>query len=227
MSKGNTLRVGSLVVVVLLAGLWLVVQPCSLARMLGTGEPADGLAASATPGSTRPTSPLNGRDAGMPDAKRVSPSTPPAANPAPYLAFESAMLQGSELSLDQAMLALKGDAFDHYLALIAQQSMRVPEAAELTDAYSRTLQAALKENPALSMQNFACGLSLCAGTISTGGRADAAQVEQWRQSLSLAGNTPAYSMIDVTVPGKDGRVEHRFIFSSDARINGIHGPSLP
>lgn len=226
MSKGSMLWGISLAVAVL-AGAWFLLQPRSLASTPGPRGAAAGSTASITSGPTRPTPPPNGPDARTPAAQGLPPSLPHASSTAAYLTFESAMLQGSELSFDQAMLALKGDAFDHYLSLIAQQSMRVPEAAELTDAYSRTLQAALKENPALSMQNFACGLSLCAGTISTGSGADAAQVEQWRQSLSLAGNTPAYSMIDVTVAGKDGRVEHRFIFSSDASINGIHGPSLP
>ena len=222
MRKGSTRWGIGLAVVVLVAGAWYVLQPRSVANLLGVGA-----AASATSGTRAPQLPHTRHDADAPAAQQASPSMAHASSATPYLAFESAMLQGSALSFDQAMLALQGDAFDHYLSLIAQQSMRVPEAAELTDAYSRTLQAALKDTPGLSMQNFACGLSLCAGTISTASGTDAAQVEQWRQSLSLAGNTPAYSMIDVTVDGKDGRVEHRFIFSSDASINGIHGPSLP
>ncbi|MCF7751160.1 hypothetical protein KQ945_10415 [Bacillus subtilis subsp. subtilis] len=225
MGKGGIVWAASLAVLIL-ASLWFFRGPSSLANPFGAGG-ASHDAPAAAPSRTAPSMPAHRTHEDRISATQSSaPSPRHAPGTAAYLDFESAMVQGSALSFDQAMLALKGDAFDHYMTLVAGQSLRVPEAAELTEVYSQTLEGALKENPALSLRRFSCGLSLCAGSISTRGSADEAQFEQWRRSLALTGTTPAYSMIDVTVDGKDGRIEHRFIFSSDAGINGIHSPSL-
>lgn len=226
MGKGHRMWVAGLVAVMVGGtGWWLLPSSPGGIGGVASGNDHSSAASPSVPGASLPPQGEHGDSASSQQAAAHPMQHAPSATA--YLEFEAAMVHGSELSFDQAMLALKGDAFDHYMGLIAQQSLRVPEAAELTEAYSLSLEESVRQTPALSLQRLSCGLSLCAGSISTGSSADAAQFEHWRRTLSLSGSTPAYSMIEVTVDGKDGRVEHRFIFSSDAGINGIQGPALP
>lgn len=209
----------------LFASAWLAYEPKPSLGIAGTERAIESREAQALRENSSSTARHREVEIVAPMLQKGSSLTRSARNGQHYLSFESAILQDSELSFEQAMLALNGKDFDKYMVLITQQSLRLPEAAELSAAYSRSFEEALGKSPALKLRALTCGLSLCAGAIAVSSHADDAHLELWQQTLSLSGTTPAYSMIDVKVQ-KNGSIEHRFIFSSDPNINGIYGPSL-
>ncbi|WP_159092018.1 hypothetical protein [Stenotrophomonas sp. ZAC14D2_NAIMI4_7] len=143
----------------------------------------------------------------------------------PQLAFEAPLVPAGQLSYDQALLALRNEHFDRYMQTVIEQSQRDADAASVTALYAQNLQQALQNAPDVSLQQFACGLRICVGSLGKRDNgADNGAGRLLQHALRLEGVTPAYSMIELPV---ESHGEHRFMFSLDEGVTGIEGPSLP
>lgn len=137
------------------------------------------------------------------------------------LRFEKTLLRGGRISYDQTIRILQGDHFDSYMQDVLWQSARDLDAAHLTELYARKFETAFTNDPSIFIEDFACGLSICVGEITTYGVQGEQEYSRFHKALSLADDTPAYSMIELPI-GEDRDVtEHRFVFATDPFMNGI------
>lgn len=182
-----------------------------------------------------PLSPASAKDTLLPAPLAAAPASIPQrwhATPSnqaqaalPHLGFESPLTPGGRLSYDHALLALNNEHFDQYMQTIVEQSLRDAEAASVTALYAQNLNRTLQSDPDVSLEQFACGLRVCVGSIAdrnNGTDGDVGRLMQ--QALRLDGMTPAYSMIEL--PFERGG-QHRFILSLDESITEIEGATLP
>jgi hypothetical protein len=71
------------------------------------------------------------------------------------------------------------------------------------------------------MGEFACGITICAGSIKATGEPEA--WDQWMKKLDENPNAPTYVFIEASVDHDDGATQHRIVFSTDPDSNTVTG----
>lgn len=102
---------------------------------------------------------------------------------------------------------MKGDA-------VADQ-----DAIELTRTYESYIKATLGQFDGLKLKEFACGITLCAGTIIS---SDKSAYTQWQKNMLSIRQPPVFSFVDMEIRAQSS-IEQRFAFSSDATAPGLSG----
>jgi len=146
-----------------------------------------------------------------------------AATPSLLLPFEKPLVFGNEIFLEQAVSQLSSDDFDRFVTRTLAQSKRDLEAARLTDFYGQSLRDHLDKTPGVQFKSVGCGLTLCIGSVMSYGQTGKEALSRFDRILSLDGDTPAYSIVEVTL-GDAAAQELRFIFSLDPAVRGTGGP---
>lgn len=147
-------------------------------------------------------------------ARGTIPSSPGggmSAGDSPYLAAESAMMQDGALSVEQSDAILVSDkVFEKTVQAFADDAGKRPEAQDLTAHYKQAIARSLGKNESLG--EFACGYSLCIGSVRTG---SAEEYEAWTEKFGLDAAAPTYSFSGLSKKLDQRNYEGRFVFSTD------------
>lgn len=140
------------------------------------------------------------------------------AGDATYLPAERRLLQGDHLSAAAAEAMLKSDRFIDRVREFEAEAARDRDAQDLTNAYRKQVEQALAEGRLMA---FACGLSVCAGSIRT---PSAQAYADWSEAFASNPGAPIYSQVDYPVERAEGDYENRFVISIDPAANGVTAP---
>lgn len=149
---------------------------------------------------------------------------PPAAlrdttrRPMATLPAEQSLLRNGAISVEQVGAVIQTRDFAKLIEQFALESATDPLAQDMTSLQSRDMERRLDGVGRLN--GFACGLSLCAGSINIGRNNDA-----YQRFVDASNQQPsnAYSYMDYLADNGDGTFEARFIMSVDPEANGISG----
>lgn len=134
-----------------------------------------------------------------------------SAGDSPYLAAESAMLQDGALSVEQSDAILASDkVFEKTVRAFADDAGKRPEAQDLTAHYRQAIARSLGKDESLG--EFACGYSLCIGSVRT---RSAEAYEAWTEKFGLDAAAPTYSFSGLSKKLDQRNHEGRFVFSTD------------
>lgn len=169
--------------------------------------------------------------AASPDDERApvpAPARPRAAAAGPlaqhampsnaaYLVGESRLLNGGELSGDQAEATLLSSrSFKAALQQFEADASLSPDAQDLTRLYHAAATRALGADVALA--SLSCGYTLCMGEVrsrSQGGFRD------WVGVFGKDRGAPRYALMTAEYPLGNGQSSGRFVFSINPTANGI------
>lgn len=156
-----------------------------------------------------------------PARPRAVAATPLAQHAMPsnaaYLVGESQLLNGGELSGDQAEATLLSSrSFKAALQQFEADASLSPDAQDLTRLYQAAATRALGADVALA--SLTCGYTLCMGEVrsrSQGGFRD------WVGLFGKDRGAPHYGLMTAEYPLGNGESSGRFVFSIDPTANGI------
>lgn len=132
------------------------------------------------------------------------------------LKTERTVVEGSGLSVAKVTSFIKTNKFDEFVSQLSSDSGVDPLAQDLTRAERERWVNRLGGQASLSQ--FACGLTVCAGSISLGANTALYDriVDEYLKSGSHGG-----SLLDYRVNLGNGNFEQRFVMSVDPKVNGI------
>lgn len=93
-------------------------------------------------------------------------------------------------------------------------------ASDVGDLYIGAVKNHMKDVPELTMGEFACGATLCVGSIDSTGSDDTWIA--WMKKFDDDPSAPTYVFMD-TLVDHDGVSQHRIVFSTDPESNAITG----
>lgn len=170
---------------------------------------------------------------GMPPADIADPAdaaTSAAAGstsraPGEPLPLEKFFLVDGQLSLAAAQKSMTGDRYDKHLQMLETQMATEPDAMDLAKTYQTAIAEQLRKAGAdIAAQRFACGTSMCMGSIRS--QSEAWQ-ERWWQDFIENGDTPHSISLRHAVDLGGGLYEFRFMFVSDPGVNSVVIPPTP
>jgi hypothetical protein len=152
----------------------------------------------------------------------VRPSGPDASPMAlprkaiPVLPSESLVIQSGGVSADRVGSIIRSDRFDGFVSRLAEESNKDPLAQEVAALEKKDIEDFFGDRAYL--RNFACGTSVCAGTVAMG--RDATIYRQFSDHFMEAG-PPNASLLDFPVKLDNGEFEQRFVMSVDPDLKGV------
>lgn len=135
---------------------------------------------------------------------------------ADMLPSERRVIDGAGISVPKVTKVIKTDDFSKFVQGLAVESAADPLAQDLTIAERSRWESQLGREARL--KDFACGLSVCAGSIELG--RNVALYDRISDSY-LSNGTQAGSLLDYRVNRGNGNYEQRFVMSVDPAISGI------
>jgi hypothetical protein len=107
-------------------------------------------------------------DPALPDRSSPGSSSLATARKQPQatLPSENLVIQGNAVSADSAGRLIRSEKFDAFVSTLAAESYANPLAQEVTAVEKEWLESFFGKKE--SLRNFACGTSICAGTIALG-----------------------------------------------------------
>lgn len=160
-------------------------------------------------------------EANTPEVKNSGPlavSNGTNSRPMAALPIERSLLRNGALSVEQVGRVIQTRDFAKLVERFALESATDPLAQDMTSLQSSTLERQL--DGVGHLNGFACGLSLCAGSINIG-----RNIDGYQQFVDGSNKQPSntYSYMDYLAETGDGMFEVRFIMSVDPAANGIGG----
>ncbi|MFI8718741.1 hypothetical protein ACIGHF_12785 [Stenotrophomonas sp. NPDC077464] len=98
---------------------------------------------------------------------------------------------------------------------MSEDERKSTDAQDLAKLYRNALERAVGAQGIV--QNLACGMSLCMGSVSSQSRADR---DAWAERLHEDADAARHVTFDVFEVNGD-RIQNRFLFSADPSINAI------
>lgn len=129
---------------------------------------------------------------------------------------EKPLLEQGGLSASRVAEVIRTPAFNRLLAELEEEVARDPLAQDVTTAQRRQWER-WREGQA-TLHAFACGLSLCVGTVRTGGDGSGYALAAKR---FLAHGPPGSSLGEHRVDLGNGLYEHRFVMTHDPAVKGV------
>lgn len=121
------------------------------------------------------------------------------------------MMQDGALSVEQSDAILVSDkVFEKTVQAFAHDAGKRSEAQDLTAHYKQAIARSLGKNESLG--EFACGYSLCIGSVRT---RSAEEYEAWTEKFGLDAAAPTYSFSGLSKKLGQQNYEGRFVFSTD------------
>lgn len=160
-------------------------------------------------------------------ALHVAPSTSLRAPQAPatplagmgrHTPTEARFVTGDALDVPLVGRAFHGD-WSETIRQLKGDSVADQDAIELGRVYEKEIEAALARFNSLELKEFACGVTLCAGTITS---REKGAYAQWRKSTMSVNQPPVFSFIDMEVQ-LPSSTDYRFAFSTDRTAPGLRG----
>ncbi|GAB3368936.1 hypothetical protein GCM10027431_15230 [Lysobacter rhizosphaerae] len=132
------------------------------------------------------------------------------------LSSERTLMESDSLSAAKVTQIIKTDKFDKFVDRLKSDAAADPLAQDLTLAERKRWEGKLGDKASLG--EFACGLSVCAGTIGLGGNTAFYDgiVDDFLQNGPQGG-----SLLDYRVDLGNGSYEQRFVMSLDPTVRGV------
>lgn len=208
-----------------LAGtVFLFVRQAELAERRDALAPATGQHATRAPTAGRSTPPTAGQRH-LPDASSASDASSELRQVPPHYAYlptEQAFMVDGATNLDAMQVALHQKDFSKVVESFGSDTGKDPSAQDLTQLYHRLIAEQVRDSGArLAITGFACGLSICAGSMRYERQSDA--FEGWVGVFFADRRTPSYNFVDSFVPLNPDESEGRFFFSIDPTLREVRG----
>lgn len=137
---------------------------------------------------------------------------------------ERTLMESDSLSAAKVTQIIKTDRFEEFVEQLGSDAAVDPLAQDLTLAERKRWEAKLGDKAAL--REFACGLSVCAGTIGLGGNT---AVYDGIADDFLQNGPQGGSLLDYRVDLGNGSYQQRFVMSLDPAVHGVtfnaHAPA--
>ena len=139
-----------------------------------------------------------------------------------YLPTEQKFMVEGATNLDAVQVALHQEDFSKVIESFGSDTGMDPSAQDLTQIYRALIEEQVKYSGSrLAVTGFACGLSLCAGSMRYGSHSNA--FEEWIQVFFEDKRTPSYNFVDSFVGLSPEENEGRFFFSIDPTLREVRG----
>ena len=132
------------------------------------------------------------------------------------LASERRVIEGDGLSVSRVTQVISNQGFGKFVAKLAAEAASDPLAQDLAAAERKRWETQLAGQAVLG--EFACGLSVCAGSIELG--ANTAVYDRIADDY-LRNGTTGGSLLDYRVERGDGTFQQRFVMSVDPTVDGL------
>ena len=134
------------------------------------------------------------------------------------LPTEQTFLRNGSVSVDAVGRVIQTREFGKVVQQLALESATDPLAQDMSKLQSQQLKRNLEGVGHISA--FACGLTICAGSIDIGNN-----LESYQQFVDASNKNPSgsYSYMDYLAETGNGNFEARFIMSIDPNANGVTG----
>ncbi|HEX6834734.1 MAG TPA: hypothetical protein VF132_14440 [Rudaea sp.] len=148
----------------------------------------------------------------------------PIAAQTRFLPAENQLVVDGQLSQDSAQSLLRSTRFDDFVRSMRDQMIANAAAMDVGNLYISAVRDHLRDISGVTMGEFACGVTLCVGSIETSdaGNADDAW-SAWSNKFASDPNAPTYTFLDAPVVHQNGLTQHRIVFSTDPESNAITG----
>jgi hypothetical protein len=138
------------------------------------------------------------------------------------LPSESLVIQAGGVSTEKVGNLLQSGKFDAFVSRLSAESNKNPLAQDVTAMEKKGLDDFFGEKA--NLRNFACGTSVCAGTVAMG--KDSSVYKAFSDNF-LANGPANASLLDYPVTLDNGDLEQRFVMSVDPNLKGITVPNHP
>lgn len=140
--------------------------------------------------------------------------------------IERLLRQPGAISLDASERLLQSDDLSSRIAALRQQHGQDSEANDITALYRRWVVGSLADfSPRMWLNDLQCGLSICIGMVTTAEPESVARA--WPSSLLAARTLPVFGYVDTVRGIEPGKLEYRFIFSTDPGAGGLRFKASP
>lgn len=162
-------------------------------------------------------------DSPYPPQPHIAGTSAMQERPPAYLPTESAFLahQGTSVSQEAVASALKSKDFDDLMLAMSSDMGGDSAAQDLTRIYRTAIEREL--GPGARLTSFACGTTLCAGSIHARGTNDA--FSEWERNFGTTNGVPAYVLMTMVFDRGENYFENRFFFSTDPAANSVNVPA--
>lgn len=140
----------------------------------------------------------------------------------PNLPSENLVIQAGGVSTEKVGNLLQSEKFDAFVNRLSAESNKNPLAQDVTAMEKKGLEDFFGEKA--NLRNFACGTSVCAGTVAMG--KDSSIYKSFSDNF-LANGPANASLLDLPITLDNGDLEQRFVMSVDPSLKGIRVPNRP
>lgn len=191
----------------------------------GAREQSDETLSSRAAGSEllSPDSVAQGPDSQL-DATSSDPGPGSAgrSSQAVYSSIEDGLVQDNMLG-PRGQALLESEDFQEHFTQFARQNATEPDAQERTRVYGEAVASSLSAvEGSEEMTDFACGQSVCMGYTQS--EPEATWFSDWYNDFARFGEVPRGVMLFEEVPLENGRVEHRFLLTTQEGGAAIRRP---
>jgi hypothetical protein len=118
---------------------------------------------------------------------------------------------------------MRSPQFNDFVRKMRDEMAADAAARDVGELYIGALRNNLLQTPDLRISEFACGITVCAGTIESSG--ESPSWSQWTKNFDDDTSAPTYVFAELPVDRDDGVIEHRFVFSTDPDSNALIVPA--
>lgn len=138
------------------------------------------------------------------------------------LPTERTFLRDNAISVEAVGGVIKSKDFHKIVQQLSLESAKDPLAQDVSDLQKQTLTERLTDIGHLD--TFACGLTVCAGSIDIGN-----DVDGYQSFVTNSNSNPSntYSYMDYLADAGNGNFEARFVMSVDPGVNSHSGRTNP
>ncbi|MCM2335804.1 MAG: hypothetical protein NDI66_03380 [Pseudomonas sp.] len=149
-----------------------------------------------------------------------------APRPMADLDIERLLRVPGAISLDASEQLLQGNDLASPIAALREQHGQDSDASDITDLYREWVVRSLADfSRGMWLNDLQCGLSVCIGVVTTVEPENVARA--WPSHLLSTRTLPVFGYVDAIRPIGPGRLEYRFIFSTDRGSGGLRFKALP
>jgi hypothetical protein len=141
--------------------------------------------------------------------------------PKRFLAEESRLIANSQLNQDAVKAALNSPQFNDFVRKMRDEMSANAAARDVGELYIGAIKDSLLQTPGFRINEFACGITVCAGSIEA--PSDDTSWNTWTKKFDDNANAPTYVFAELPIDRGDGVIEHRIVFSTDPYSNAITG----
>lgn len=138
-----------------------------------------------------------------------------------FLPAESQLVANGQLNQNAVQVAMRSPQFDDFVRKMRDEMASDARSRDVGELYIDAIRNNLLQTPELRMNEFACGITICAGSIEAS--SESPSWSQWTKNFDDDASAPTYVFAELPFDRGDGIIEHRFVFSTDPESNALTG----